>query len=433
MGGMAAMMLSGVEPHINAAAPLVGGGVLGDIGYRSNHKVAPGGFFLQGVMGPFWTGSMNDGRLELEHLVEDKARVKSLALGSVEGVEPQDVMVVENLRTGINGCAYVQQDGSVRVQNEVDKGDPIRISFLRDVVILPTLHCELEGVWDSYAQMETFGAPIEFKGESFESGDPLVSLGHGLGRKRGDPHLRRLRQLSQLVLEPGDPINFAKTIQKEPLLYPETNEKTGAHVLATSLLGDMAVPTASAIAWARAAGIVDYLNDDPRYGKPMNQVLIDAFTTEGVSDLKRHQNENGHGVLLDVEHFSKGMPDKWGPEYPRLETPLHIGFDKDDMLEGRSSIVFPLSNQEGEHVFRQPGGMLDDAISDCEWECFDSGDPSCTCENIEIYDVGYFIVNFVGRWFASEHKVLDADTCSAQNNCLDIPPSPPTRSAEDRL
>ena len=433
MGGMAAMMLAGVEPHISATAPLVGGGMLGDIGYRSNHKVAPGGFFLQGVMGPFWTGTLSDNGLLLEHLVEDRARVKSFGIGSVSGVEPGDVMVVENLRSGINGCAYVLDDGSVRVQNEVDKGDPIRLSFLRDVVILPELHCEVDGVWEPYAQLETFSEDIDFKGENIEAGAPLVSLGHGLGRKRGDPNLRRLRQLSQLVLEPGDPINFAKNIQKTPLIYPNTNESTGASVLATSLLGDMAVPTAAGIAWARAAGIVDYLEDDARFGKPINQVLIDTFTTEGVSNLKRFENQNGKGVLLDVEHFSEGMPDKWGQEYPRMETPLHIGFENNDLLGKKSSIVFPLSNEEGEHVFRQPGGMVDDAIKDCEWECFNSGDPNCLCEDIEIYDVGYFIVNFVGRWFASSQTTLDADTCSARNDCPDIPPAPLARSVEERL
>jgi hypothetical protein len=234
-------------------------------------------------------------------------------------------------------------------------------------------------------------------------------------------------------LDPGDPINYARHVQQDPFDYESTGEQGGAHVLSTSLLGDMAVSSASGIAWARAAGLVNFLDDDPRFGKPVNQFLLDSYTLEGVSTHNRHVNADGLGVLLDIERFSDGMPNKWGASYPQSSQALRIGVGEKDVFGGESGVAFPLSLDVGEHVFTPPGGMLDEAITECQFECFNSGDPACTCDDVDSFDIGFFIVNTIGRWFASGATSIDYDLCNSRNNCADIPPLPSLRSTDERL
>jgi hypothetical protein len=69
------------------------------------------------------------------------------------------------------------------------------------------------------------------------------------------------------------------------------------------MTGDPGVPVATATALMRAAGFVDYLNDDPRYGKSQMQQLIDVGFVEGVERTKRYQDPMGKDVLMDVDVF----------------------------------------------------------------------------------------------------------------------------------
>lgn len=434
MGGIAAMFMAGTEPDLDGVVPVVGGGVLSDIGFRSNNKSVPGSFFLQGVMGPLWTGTLDEnGSMKIEHITEELAKAAYLEVGTVSGLEVGDLMMVTNTRSNHVGCGYILEGGGVRAGTEVNYYDPVSIAFYRGVNVKEGTHCEMDAVADPVAVLDTFQKDFSFKGRGYLAGETLISLGEGVGRLRGHPNLRRMRGIGQLILDPGDPINFARHALMEPLEYPGTGQKTGAHVLSVSTLGDMNVPTATGINWARAAGIVDFIEEDSRFGKSINQVLIDTHTVEGVAPQKRFVDENGVGVHLDVEHFSKGMEDKWGASYPRMDEPLHIGFDKDDPLGGRSTVIFPLTLSTGEHGFTFPGGFHDEAIDACELACFESGMP-CDCDNILTYDIGYFLVNFAARWVNSEYKKLDADLCNSRNDCPDVAKDiPARRSATDLL
>ncbi|MBL4636404.1 MAG: hypothetical protein JKY56_21260 [Kofleriaceae bacterium] len=432
MGGIAAMFMAGVEPELDGIIPVVGGGVMSDIGFRSNNGSVPGSFFLQGVMGPLWTGTLDEnGSMKIEHITEELAKAAYLEVGTVTGLEVGDLMMVTNTRTGAVGCGYILEGGGVRAGSEVNYFDPVSIAFYRGVQVAE--ECVMDKESTPVAVLDKFGSDFSFKGRGYRAGDALIALGEGVGRLRGHPNLRRMRGIGQLILDPGDPINFARHALMEPLEFPGTGQKTGAHVLSVSTLGDMNVPTATGINWARAAGIVDFIEVDSRYGKSINQVLIDTHTVEGNAPQKRFIDENGVGVHLDVEHFSKGMDDKWGVSYPRFDTPLHIGFDSDDPLGGRSTVIFPLTLSTGEHGFTFPGGFHDDAIDKCELECFENNTP-CDCDNIEIYDIGYFLINFAARWVTSGYKTLDADNCNSRNDCPDVlKDAPPRREASELL
>ena len=137
---------------------------------------------------------------------------------------------------------------------------------------------------------------------------------------------------------------------------------------------------------------------------------------------------------MDIEHFSEGMEDKWGPTYPRLEEPLHIGFDKDDPLGGRSTVIFPLTKKQGEHGFSRPGQFRDDHIEACLLEC-EAAATECNCkpEDLDTYDVGYWILNFLDSWLKSGGQELKSELCMARNNCPDFAPPPAPRTGEELL
>ena len=187
------------------------------------------------------------------------------------------------------------------------------------------------------------------------------------------------------------------------------------------------MPASSGVTWGRAAGLIDYQNDDPRYGVPANQVLLDTYTAEAVDNLKRVTDQNGSGVHLDVENFSQGG-DINGPTYPRLNPPLQL--HGPDSLGGQSAAFFPLSNPHGQHGFDFPGQQIDDFREACRNNCQQggSGDP-CGCNQQRSYDVGLFLFNMLGRYLASDGHDINLDLCNSRDDCPDTLPPPPARNS----
>src|SRR6201999_32791 len=56
--------------------------------------------------------------------------------------------------------------------------------------------------------INSFGAPFVFSGVHYSAGDALTSVARGFGLSRNTPAFRRMMELSQIILEPGDPINY---------------------------------------------------------------------------------------------------------------------------------------------------------------------------------------------------------------------------------
>ena len=262
----------------------------------------------------------------------------------------------------------------------------------------------------------------------------LESLEEGLGLRRTSPALRRFQGLGQLVLDPADPAVLAPHLLNEPLEYEGTGEKTGTHTVVLTTTGDMNVPASSGVTHARAAGLIEYLEDDPRYGKPLNQVIIDNYVAEAVHTLGRFTDANGNPVHIDVENFSNSN-DKWGPDYPRLDPPLRIGMDRLDPLGGYSAAIFPLTNATGQHGFDPPGAFSDDAVKRCVAACptVEDGEANlCAdeCANTQTYDVGRFLFNMIGKYLASGGMDLSTEACLGTNDCEDFPAAPADREAD---
>lgn len=190
----------------------------------------------------------------------------------------------------------------------------------------------------------------------------------------------------------------------------------------------MSVPTSVGIAAGRAAGLIDFLKADPRYGKPVNQVLIDTYTSEGVHTLERYLDKTtGQGLHMDVDNFSGGK-DLWGERVPRLDPPLRIGMGSQDPLGGRSAAFFAYAHPQGIHVFQIPGETIDLARQACRDRCTAAPGPDpCGCSTVTCFDTALFISSVVARYLAAGGQRITLDACNATDSCPDLLPPPPPR------
>ena len=431
LGGIMSMILGAVEPSINSIAPISGGGGYGEMGARSTQGGVYQSFILR-VMGPIFHGEPDteNGGMKLHTLVVSANDDVTLPIGNVQDVNPWDTFVVENLDNGERGCGYVQPDGTVRAGVEADIRASLQLLFYRGPqLVTGSEHCDIRDGVTPYATVDKFGETIGFEGEAILADTPLFSLMEGLGVRRAHQDARRLTAIGQLALDPADPAVLAPFLLKNPLVYAD-GQRTGAHSLIITTMGDTAVPVSGGIMVGRASGLVNYTENDARFGKPMNQVLVDTHTTEGVHTMKRYTNPDDEGVHLDVENFSQGT-DMFGTDVPRLETPLRIGIGEDDGIGGVSAAIFPYNVPGGQHGFDLPGGMTDRARKQCAEACMDPDPATCGCDTLQTYDVGFFMMNMIAHYFATRGTVIGTDLCQSRNDCSYVTALPLARDASE--
>jgi hypothetical protein len=146
-------------------------------------------------------------------------------------------------------------------------------------------------------------------------GDPLIAIQEGLGDGRNTPEYRRLAGLVQAIVDPGDPINYARYYMLEPLLGPDGKPTPPRGLLNINTVGDGFVSISTGVAFVRAAGGVPFfapqaLSLYPEYKEYVtpqqlydqyghrtpNQVLIDTHLIEGIARLGRHPAGPSCGV-----------------------------------------------------------------------------------------------------------------------------------------
>jgi hypothetical protein len=291
------------------------------------------------------------------------------------------------------------------------------------------------------------GNPITFEGIPIEGG-PLRALAEGFGLRRGNPELRRFMSLAQMVIDPADPGVLARHLAAQPFEYPLKGDTTGARFMLVTTVGDMNVPASTGVTVGRAAGVIDFLHADPRYGKPVNQVLIDTFTAEAVHAYARHRYvdppdgptirellhlDDTSATHVDVENFSEGQ-DIWEDNVPRLDPGLGLMMTHDmwgNDLGGVSGAVFPFAIPTGQHGFPLPGEMTDWALAICG-ERNGAGADVCAVENVvgQTFDIGWFMLHGFAAYFGSGGTVAPFQSgCWTKDACNDIPPAPPPREA----
>lgn len=420
LGGITAALLGSLEPEIDFIAPLSAGAGLGDVGIRSTQGTVKNAVILR-VLGPMALATRNDaGDAVIEQFVPDVNGNQRIPIGSIPAARPWDTLVVHNLSTGEAACGYLDADGRGRASVPSDEGDGWRIELYAGPQIDPAAAhpCTLFEGAPLRGTLTEFTQRAEFQGVEIAAESPLVALTEGYGESRATPGLRRFMGLGQLVLDGGDPSTFVRHLQREPLTYPRMQQQTGAHALFITTIGDMWVPTSAGIHLARAAGLIDWRTPDARYGVPVNQVLLDTFTTEGAHTIGRHFDADGNPVHMDVDNLSNN-DDLWANSAPRLDPPLRVGLGETDALGGISAALFPYSTPTGEHGIAFPGGHADKFLERCP-------DPAAECH--VGYDVGNFMLGLMGQWFASQGQgPVRVEPCLSQDDCAWLPTSPAPR------
>jgi len=434
LGGITSSLLASLEPEVEVAVPIAGGGGLSDVGVRSLQGGVREAVILR-VMGPLWIGVPAETPEGEEPDPSRGTRVYTLVpelnddgrrdVGHFPELRPHDTVVVENLSNGARGCAYVQDSGAFRVGVESDEGDLIQLLAYRGPQLAADGDCGLrEGAPVPFATIDRFETELSFLGRRYPAGAPLLSLAEGFGEKRASPGLRRFLGLGQLVLDGGDPASYARHALDEPLEYPGKGQKTGAHTLLVATMGDMNVPASSGVTLGRAMGLIDYLSSLPEQeGKTANQVLLETHTTEAVHSIGRHHDAEGAPVHLDIELFSGGE-DLWTAQgVPRLRNPLRSGLGERDALGGYSGAIFPYATPKGQHGFNFPGADWDIYIERCVARCqADEGeacDERCADAFEGRFDVGYFFFNLLGHYMRSGGEAWEVRPCYATNSCAE--------------
>ena len=344
LGGILSAFLSGLEPAVVAAAPISGGGGLGDVGVRSTQGGVREAVILR-TMGPLLMTGPASERYELQScgaaedcrgecidgvcrcdeerdcrsgficsearadmaspqdicarsrdtscgmnqrstyfIVPDLNNTARVEYGCLDPGELAggDTLVARNLNNGEVGCFVAWPGGRSRIHLPSDLLDPIEISIYDGEVLIAPESCEVRPDAEPHLVLDEFSQETAFQFWQWAAGDPLVSPAEGFGLRRATPEFRRFLGIAQIALEPGDPANMARHYFEDPVEYG--SETSPANVMVVATVGDMNVPINTGVAIARAAGILDVFTPDPR--------LADETHPDG---------RTANRVLLDTE------------------------------------------------------------------------------------------------------------------------------------
>jgi hypothetical protein len=148
---------------------------------------------------------------------------------------------------------------------------------------------------------------------------------------------------------------------------------------------------------SRAAGLVDFKNLDPRYGKTVQQVLLDTGTVEGVEASGRWHDSSGRAVLMDIDDLANVSTVGDGFDVPRLNPPLRlVRHNTEAQGGGISAQLFPMMEPLGTHGFPQP-------------------------KPERPFDLGSLLINQMIRYLATDGRELGFEACQLDWSCSWLP------------
>lgn len=395
LGGIMSEIHGGIDHQITATAPMSGGGGLSDIALRSYGVVETLAQLMSPLVvsipatdrppnknGPRTNCSMTQRSVRM--LVDDGDSVPEVEIACLDPGEDSANMtvVLTNLANGEQRCARTLADGRFRVPIPASVGDRLDVQFygMPDAVT-DYKTCRVKTGAPAGRRITTFeqkaptygkvaaDAPVgvdlarqgarecsspngcaQFMDQFFPVGDALIAVQEGLGDGRNTPEYRRLAGLVQAIVDPADPINYARYYMLEPLLDPSGKPTPPRGLLNINTVGDGFVSISTGVAFARAAGAVPFfapqaLSLYPEYQEYVtpqalydlyghrtpNQVLIDTHLVEGIARLGRHPAGPACGV-----NYNKADPVTCpGNPVPDPNTCKNTLFDVDWLSEGR--------------------------------------------------------------------------------------------------
>lgn len=403
LGGIQSAILAGADPSVVAGVSNAGGGGLTDIAVRSTNSNVQSSVMLR-AMGLLLVGHpVDDGEMtRMRWLVPDDTGVRRVHFVDLPALEDGQRVVVRNLR---RESIDALSDEDARAEDIVT-GGAFRVGIAADAIHPATRRFELGfdpslDPWDDYEpdqipdelpaeefkdyqrrivddptrygdplvieiydeqdelihQIDTFPTDTVDAGILYPEGASLAALSEGWGLERQTPEFRRFLEFGQILLEPVDPVVWARDYAPQRRHFPFGVNSSAGHTnyLVIGTLGDQVVPINTAIAIARASGAVNILEAHPDYGKPENQMLIDEFVYEGISHLDRFADFPN--TLFDPDDLDEGLwrPDglfeEPGPIKPAASPPLRASWQTDDGLQ---ALRLGYLDRTGEHTFNLP-------------------------------------------------------------------------------
>lgn len=415
LGGILSAIIAAVEPAVTAAAPTSGGGGLTDVLTRTNLGGVVKAVWLP-LLGPIiFTRPNPDDASKTDvfwHLVNlnDDGSLRIATLDADE-LAPGDTIAAYNLRNGEHDSVVVDAQRRSRLSVAADALRPterqhklgIASKEVRTLSGTEPLDLEVGDPFriEIYAPegalkrtIQTYEVEAAWQDLLFAPGSTLVSPMEGFGFKRQTPRLRRFISIAQTLVDPADPINYAKRYQ-DPLPFDdiEPNRSGIPHVLVSATVGDMSVPVNTGIAIARAAGYIPLDTIDPRYGMTPNEMLIDRFVLEAVPRFERFGADVGP-KLFDPDNLDN---DTDGLQAPSPAEPLRLSTTLSDGTLG--GMRLPYMKVDGEHGFALPSPQKG-------------------------FDIDTFMVNQISWYFVTRGRVLSDDPCLEDSSCEFIPPAP---------
>jgi hypothetical protein len=310
-----------------------------------------------------------------------------------------DTAVIHNLKSNEYRCSRVLADGLLRAAVSSDQGDPLKLEvYAGPLPPQERTGCQIpEGALPKLT-FDTLGVEVKFQGQDFAAGTPMLALGDGFGLRRQSSETRRFMGIAQMLLDKGDPINFAPNYENRHLEFG-TGEVVRTRAIVVNTIGDMNVPVAAGVSIARAAGFIDFKNKDPRYGKTVNRMLIDHGVLESVERSGRYKGPTGRDVLMDVDDLAGVAQRDDKQESPRLDPPLRA-VQKSPIVGGYSGALFPSPRDTGRHGF-------------------DSPNPAAS------FDIGTFMLNLLGHYAITNGREFHLEQCNIDSSCPWIPPNAP--------
>lgn len=420
LGGIVTGVLAGIEPKLEAAVPQSGGGGLTDIATRSTQSGVPE-MVIAGSWGPLIVGKLlENGQTELAALAPHFDKMDRLPFAMIDGLQPGDRVVLTNEKTGESNHGLVQFNGGFRVGVPADALIPSRIrthlglkpedpdyepprvsktTQLGDALTVTAYRADGTHV----ATVSAFENDVQWAGVVYAKDAPLVSLVNGMGRKRQTPDFRQLLTVAQTVLEPADPVNWARHYFNEPLDFSyDPGVEPGCNVLNLVTVGDTNVPVAAGITLARAAGVLTSEQMD---------WLVATHVVEGNWRLGRYRTDGTGPHLMDTGFNAKTLGD------------LSILYDIDNLDEGLDGMDAPSPDEPlRATVDTKLGGKAGLRILYME----PHGSHGVTPPDINLpYSGHMYGINLMSRYLLTRGTELPDDVCLADGSCDFIPASPP--------
>ncbi len=424
LGGILTGVIAATEPYITDAVTVAGAAGLPDVGIRSTQGGVNEAVLLR-ILGPLLLVRPQGGTPTLAWQVPDVNEDVVVPFAELpEGAQPGDRVDVRNLTNGETRWAILSDGMTMRTGIPADAGDRI------EVVVREGSDADAP----VRARVTRIDRAMSYQGRTWDEGSRLVSLTEGYGMKRQTPELRRFFNIAGFVTEPGDPIAYARHFFLEPL--PILAEGPRAkNVMIIPTIGDSAVPIATGLEMARAAGLLPVTASEARdpdfsYGRPApwdpalgyqawattrkswdewrtaagidwgpaqidlapdpNRVMVENFVAEGMARLRRFEHDarfaDPSETLFDVDDFGNGA-DGWNQ--PRASEPLRV---TRRTSAGISALRIPFMKPEGQHGF----GLY---------------------EPDEPFDMPTFMHALLGHYMSTDGREVIEDVCLEDMSC----------------